>query len=1074
MRLSIIIFLFSLLIGQQPDKILEGIKSRAKSLDVTDRKYGDHNGNRILNRFYNFGGIGDGGNLVSGVYPFGSGHSYFYEFTPVVTASVIDTNGNRVHIVSDGAVALKDNSPEGYQWGFEPLTGYANPNQEIMAMSDKSYTWPETWPNRDSDWDGYWNGQYGKYVRADQESYFVMDDYYNDEFAHFPDSADTDTVLPKRRSGLGVELEARVYQWNHPAAEDIIIVTYWITNVGTSRLDSVVFGMYGDADVGSTNGDFSDDDAWFDIENDIVYQWDHDGWSNASGGFKPVYFGWCFLESPGNPHDGIDNDTDGMIDESQFDGIDNDEDWLAVRDDIGSDGLGEYHYGYNGPDEDGTEGNGIPDLGEPNFEITDNDESDQIGLSSFYSSPYPSIYPSNDEIMWNQLKPGYFDVPSQNIDQTFLYGSGYIALEPGEKKKFSVAMVFGNDMDDILRNAVTMQNIYDNDYNFAKPPLKPNLTVVPGDRQVTLFWDKLAENSLDAIYGTDFEGYRVYRSTDPGFIDPYVITDTYGNNTFNKPIAQFDLIDSLKGPHPIGFNGIQYDMGSDTGLEHMYVDSNKVYNGMTYYYAVVAYDKGYDLDFYELGFSEQDNLLPIAPSECSIIVDLDRKGNVTNVSKNAGTVVPNAPVAGYMGPNTAAPGQEFVVHDSGLATGKIEVVTVDPTAVPEDAEYTLSFGTEFGTPIIYYSVRDEQLKTEKFVIASGYGSLEYNNIDSATVVISDESGATTYQLGIDYTLDYTNGIIVVTEGSALEEMNTYVASYLYYPILNSSSTAGETNNPIFDGMKIYLFDENIGVNVDSTGWIGANAPYCYKIFDQRVHPADFEIIWEGDVGDSITADYSNLPSPFRVRNITEDNEVTFRIYDMNHNDQWEPDEPILFMPYPGIQTPYMFVQFFPDSVICPYNEDDLLYEYDTTATIAKGDRFRITTTRPFTSDDKYHFTTKKSWVDNVLAADELDDIAVVPNPYVVTARWEPKHIYVSGRGPRKLDFINLPQECTIKIFTMAGYLIDEIEHTSEYEYGTHSWDMLSKDGLEIAYGLYIYHVDAPNVGEKTGKFAIIK
>ena len=213
--------------------------------------------------------------------------------------------------------------------------------------------------------------------------------------------------------------------------------------------------MYGDADIGSTNGDYSDDDAWFDIDNDIVYQWDHDGWSNADGGFKPVYFGWSFLESPGNPHDGIDNDTDGMIDESQFDVIDNDEDWLAERDDIGSDGLGEYHYGYNGPDEDGTEGNGIPDLGEPNFEITDNDESDQIGLSSFYSSPYPSIYPSNDEVMWNQLKPGFFDVPSQNIDQTFLYGSGYIVLEPGEKKKFAVAMVFGNDMDDILRNTVT-------------------------------------------------------------------------------------------------------------------------------------------------------------------------------------------------------------------------------------------------------------------------------------------------------------------------------------------------------------------------------------------------------------------------------------------------------------------------------------------------------------------------------------------------------------------------------------------------------------------------------------------
>ena len=147
-------------------------------------------------------------------------------------------------------------------------------------------------------------------------------------------------------------------------------------------------------------------------------------------------------------------------------------------------------------------------------------------------------------------------------------------------------------------------------------------------------------------------------------------------------------------------------MGTDSGLEHMFIDSNNVYNGMTYYYAVVAYDKGYDIDFYELGFSEQDNLLPIAPSECSIIVDLDRKGNVINMSENAGMAVPNATVAGYMGPNTASLGQEFVVHDSGYATGRIEVITVDPTAVPEDATYSLTFDREFGSPIIYYSVLD--------------------------------------------------------------------------------------------------------------------------------------------------------------------------------------------------------------------------------------------------------------------------------------------------------------------------------------------------------------------------------
>ena len=49
-----------------------------------------------------------------------------------------------------------------------------------------------------------------------------------------------------------------------------------------------------------------------------------------------------------------------------------------------------------------------------------------------------------------QLAPGEFQVPQQNVDQTFLYGSGYISLQPGEKKKFAIAMVFGEDMADIL------------------------------------------------------------------------------------------------------------------------------------------------------------------------------------------------------------------------------------------------------------------------------------------------------------------------------------------------------------------------------------------------------------------------------------------------------------------------------------------------------------------------------------------------------------------------------------------------------------------------------------------------
>jgi hypothetical protein len=40
--------------------------------------------------------------------------------------------------------------------------------------------------------------------------------------------------------------------------------------------------------------------------------------------------------------------------------------------------------------------------------------------------------------------------------------------------------------------------------------------------------------------------------------------------------------------------------------------------------------------------------------------------------------------------------------------------------------------------------------------------------------------------------------------------------------------------------------------------------------------------------------------------------------------------------------------------------------------------------------------------------------------------------------------------------------------------GSAEWDLLTKDNLSASYGIYIFHVDAPGIGTKVGKFAIIK
>ena len=88
--------------------------------------------------------------------------------------------------------------------------------------------------------------------------------------------------------------------------------------------------------------------------------------------------------------------------------------------------------------------------------------------------------------------------------------------------------------------------------------------------------------------------------------------------------------------------------------------------------------------------------------------------------------------------------------------------------------------------------------------------------------------------------------------------------------------------------------------------------------------------------------------------------------------------------------------------------------------------------------------------------------------------WEPKNPYTSGRGPRSIHFTHLPNKCTIRIFTVSGELVKEIDHESNMIDGTADWDLLTKDRLSAAYGVYIYHIDAPGIGTKVGKFAIIK
>ena len=113
----------------------------------------------------------------------------------------------------------------------------------------------------------------------------------------------------------------------------------------------------------------------------------------------------------------------------------------------------------------------------------------------------------------------------------------------------------------------------------------------------------------------------------------------------------------------------------------------------------------------------------------------------------------------------------------------------------------------------------------------------------------------------------------------------------------------------------------------------------------------------------------------------------------------------------------------------------------------------------------------------------LDRIRVVPNPYVATDAMEPAVANFQLNQRRRLMFTHVPARCAIKIFTMSGVLVDEIIHDSAAPAegfvtsngGVVHWDMKNKDGLEIAAGVYLFHVKDTQTGEeKMGKFAVIK
>ncbi|MBN2410233.1 hypothetical protein JXQ31_00990, partial [candidate division KSB1 bacterium] len=1057
-----------------------------------DQEYhrrGIHDGNRIRISFGNDGNFGRrstgevaGGTEYGCEWPKGEAEIYTSKIILMPMAEVRDINNQIQHIVSEchGTGTTEEYKTQtksgasvgdldGQRWRTMcPLDGFIR--AELMypdvpadsvhpALSDDPEGWPEYWPDKmkeaDPGWRGEWNGYFGKgQIRADQESYWVADDYQNDEFDFYPDEFD-----PLRR-GIGLRMYYRGLQWNNPLVEDVMYVVYDVENIGTGSLDKVNFAMHPDFDNGDTVTDYdpTPDSLCFNRKENWYYSFDKDNF--GANNFTPVgYIAYAMFETPGNEFDGIDNDDDGhflggktiteddfsqgileyntpiiivdyetyeretttlsdlqqtrpelfsgdtliisfigrpqkfwpgkelveiwfdnfdnnlnglidenngaivgedsltqetrflyvgymgidyftgegknnpMLDESRKDGIDNDGDWDPLIDDVGVDGKP-----FTGDD---GEGDGVPTSkyqggfvydapGEPHIDATDISESDLLGMTAFGQNLTDWVnYPlDNDEKLWNTVIPGNMVEGAEKIENAFM-GSGYFPMPAKHIERFSGAFMLSYSLDGLTRTKRSAELAFEKNYQFYMAPYRPKLTALPGDGRVTLFWDDNAEASVDPILGKDFEGYRIYRSTDNLF--PRQITNPYGDPKLMIPIAQFDLDNDIKGLSAGVINGVQFYLGDDTGLKHKWVDTTVV-NGQRYYYVITSYDHG------------DETVSPaVQPTECNYDLTPDPvSGEVSRKSSNAVVVTPNAPSPGYL----AATSDVAMEHIEGYSSSNLAIEVLDSPDIKDNNTYRVTFKDT----VLGYG-QGSALVTKSFTLA--------NKTTGETLILNSAKV-------------HTGRVIPVTEGFRLVLMNY---DELKVDTLKTKFNREGIYEPIFKP----FFNGNVG----------------------NIRPADYRIVF-GEIGiDTSTVfkpegiELSAKPVNFAITNLTENTKIDFAISDsasapdstkgILNGGKWKDGVYFLEKDENGdlVTTWYL--------TLATGTEDDL--------NPAVGDTLYMYTIKPFLSNDIYEFTTIGEKFDIATAKADMDRIRVVPNPYVVTNTWERANPYSTGRGP---------------------------------------------------------------------------
>ncbi len=410
---------------------------------------------------------------------------------------------------------------------------------------------------------------------------------FTDSFVVVPGSS---IPISSHTNPLGAVVKLETYTWSNSTSDFFVIANYEITNKSNKKWDSVWLGNWSDIVVrniqvtvdGNGSAYYAKGRNGFDRQNMAVYGYlaradanDYD-FTKTYGAIQFLGIDWRgMFFNPNKPDTFVKSGFSAPQLNINFWNFNGTSPWIQPLSD-----LDRYNRLKNNIDSNTLLSSTGPVIGQP---------ANWLQLIS--AGPVASVMP-NEKIYFTMAYV-CAEQKEPSVQGNNVLSTPQDRAELVEHLKRCRATYVGEDVDE---NGVytTAKDLNSNGkldrYIVPEPPNAPVIKVVAEDQKATIYWDRLAEESIDPISRIkDFEGYRLYRSQLGEDIKLNIALDS------SNLIAQWDVagngigfnngFDIIKLQSPIKFDG-------DSTVYNYKYEMPNLLNGWQYLFSVTAFDKG--------------------------------------------------------------------------------------------------------------------------------------------------------------------------------------------------------------------------------------------------------------------------------------------------------------------------------------------------------------------------------------------------------------------------------------------------------------------------------------------------